>query len=825
MPTTVVTIDGVAYDNDDRAGARWTAGHELTKNLDGGYDSFNWSIRGVGPSAPAFRGKECIVEIDSVVVFKGDVVKTHQSQSSMGWVIKFSALCLKYRADHIPVTASDGGGSAVYNRSPLNDPLYVASDAGLSVGQIVERVLEITTNAAALLAAGVGNYSGGGPYSLPSATTTDLAALTVVPPRPVILEGPGIINELEALITRWHPKYALFIKTDGTIRIINTFTMSAQTLVVPGETGTGDEVTWPAISSDIDGCYTAVQATGRDIQMAVLRLSDGTLFKGWSGADESAWTIEDFTKPKDAYDWGTITTCTLGNATVQSARSSVAWSSNFWANRLGHITCIYAAGSGIDMVENRSVTSNGALTAGGTTTVTWDATVPLPNTNYTSYILVGTAGVRVDVGRLYYVREPSSGATGTSTFLGPRLLPASPRPLSFGNNGRTANSALGSTSGGLASGPVAQVMWSSTGATTSLQAFPITLQVVPSLGAIRLDEPDVKATSLMSDLETGYPTTYATGKPVDIVAMVPYNRGGLVARKPATSYEGTAYTEDGLERILQLFIDDWTYSADSSNIELLCQEHLDTVKDIVWEGSITHRGYPSFDPLDMGYSLALSVSGTSVPWDSINHPVRSVTVRWNPGEGLLHAVEFHFGNRQRPFQGDDLYIHPANYSASSSGQAPFGDQPQFTPQYNFNPELATGFPPSEEMSPGFTLPLFAESKRPSAVAKAGAGAILGGVNGADSPKPSDGIRRDIGPPRELAPRKGNEGIRPDIGPPRELAPRASSEGMRRDVGPPRELAPKMSGPKGPDVGSPANPEPPPTQHEEGKRKTSTNLND
>ncbi|MDE2106710.1 MAG: hypothetical protein KGL39_56365, partial [Patescibacteria group bacterium] len=628
---------------------------------------------------------------------------------------------------------------------------------------------------------GVGAYVSTSPYTLPAATLTDLANLTVVPPRTVILEGPGIINELEALITKWHPKYALFIQPDGTIRIVNIFTLPAQTLVVPGETGSSDPLTWPNFTSSIDGCYTAVQAIGKDIQMAVLRVSDGTLIAGWSGTDQSTWTINDYLQPKDGYDWGTITALTTTQATVKSHDTSVTWSTNFWQTRIGHITLVDTASSGIQMMENRTVTACAAMTAGGTATVSWDASLPLPGLSYSSYILIATAGSKVDVGRLYLVREPHTGATGTSTFIGPRLLPASPRPLAFANNGRTANSVLGSAAGGLTSGPVAQVIWSSTG-NAPYMAYPVTLQVVPSVGGVRFDEPDVRATSLMSTLQTGYPTTYANGKPVDIVVMCPYNRGDLTTRKPASGYSGTAYSVDGLQRVLTLFIDDWTYEADTTNIAQLCQEHLDTVQDIVWEGSVTYRGYPSFNPLAMGYSLSLSIAGASAPWDSVNHPVRTATVRWNPGEGLLHCVDFSVSNKKRPFSGDELYIHPAAFGqGAQGGQMPFANAVTGTPQ-SFTGML----PQADQSSIVFgdleTISSF-PSKQPSVAATAAAGAVLGAA-AIGPPGPKAELAADfVGPPALSGQRQLSSTDQGFVGPPKPSAKPNSLGPGSRLVGP------------------------------------------
>ena len=213
------------------------------------------------------------------------------------------------------------------------------------------------------------------------------------------------------------------------------------------------------------------------------------------------------------------------------------------------------------------------------------------------------------------------------------------------------------------------IQWSLTGSSPYIE-WPVEVEVVPSLGAVRFKEPVFRASASppLTDTST-FPTTYMAGKPVDVRVAVAYNRGALTATKPSSSWEGTAYTSLGLEREKVIRFDNWTYLGDQANMESLAQEYLDVIKDEVIEGSIVYYGYPGFDPLTMGYSLNITIEGVSGPLDGIDLPVRSVTVRWPQDAPTTHEVTFQFSNRRRPFEADDLYIHPAFNFAVGGGQS------------------------------------------------------------------------------------------------------------------------------------------------------------
>jgi len=710
-PTTVITIGGTDYGQSARSANRFRAIDALVKRIDEGDDEIAFTLVGIGPIPLFTCGQSVTATVNGTLVFTGDVDTFRQSTSDKGWIAAFSCSGLKTRASRVPCTGSDGSGQAVYNREP-DDPDYVASDAGLTVGEIIQRVLEISDTATALNALGVGAYSGG---SLPATTTTDLAALSVVPATEVAFSGDNLFGQIEQFAKKYHPKYGVYIQPDGKIRAVNLFTMSAHSLVIPG-LGTGDPLVAPSFSRSTAGCFTKLTIKGRDIQKAELSVTDDSLTPAWSGADQSSWRYSDFIEPKDARDEGAITSLTSTSATCDPDDNTAAAALNYWtpANRAGWIQLYYPAGTGIDIFETRPITASTALSAGGTYTITWDSSLPLSHTNYTRYRIVGRSGGLIDVGRLYLVKEHSSGNTGTNTYVGSRLTRRFPRPVPWANNGKSFDIV---SAAGL-------VQWSQSGSRPYIE-FPVPVEIVPSLGAVRFTEPVFTSTANPPLTPSSpYPADYQAGKPVDVRVAVAYNRGALSTTVPSSSWEGTAYTRLGLEREKVIHLDTWTYNGDKANITALAQEYLDVIKDEIIEGSVVYQGYPSFDPLTLGYSLDLTIQGVTGPLDGIDLPVRSVMVRWPQESAVPIEVTFNFSNRRRPFEADELYIHPAFHSGGwgQSGASPFAEGQ--TQGLDFSGVGAFSATPINDMGPGMV-----DMAMPSMMGMAG-----GGGGGGSAPK-------------------------------------------------------------------------------------------
>jgi hypothetical protein len=587
----------------------------------------------------------------------------------LGWGHAYTCQGLKFLADRVPVTAVDGTGQQVYNRSPL-DEYYNLSDAGLELGEIIRRILTIPATAQALNAYGIGGYTGlpSAPV-LPASTLADLALLTIVPPRPVILQGEGVLNCLDQEIQQWMPKFFSEIEPDGTIRFKDTTDLTtyfpAQTITCPSADGAGDPVSPPRVQRSTKNCATRlVLRGGPQVEVAILSLVDGTLAEVFTSTDKTNWNLTYFTAPKGSTDYGTVTATTSTSATLQSHDNTVTWATNFWSGKNAIVSLIDSTGSLISQFETRIVTSNNALSAGGTSTVNWDATWPITGTTYDKYRITGGAGGLNDTWRTYTPREPLTGNTGLSTFVGAHLVTRSAHAVKVANAQQSFDAYFAT----------ATIKGGSLG-----QEVPAFVQAVPSEGIFRFTQPTVTYFGQTSTLNSGSPTTTANGLPIDVVIYALYSRGALSVVVPADvagvpQYEGTAFTEDGIELTKYLDFPQWLWVNDATSFTSLAQQVLDTIKnvevdlDIGWY--ITPGGpVPAWDFLSFGYSLNVDIAGQTSPWSSINAPVRTIGVKWDwTGQGT-QMLSLHASTRRRAFSGFDLYIHPEFAQGSPLGNA------------------------------------------------------------------------------------------------------------------------------------------------------------
>jgi hypothetical protein len=313
------------------------------------------------------------------------------------------------------------------------------------------------------------------------------------------------------------------------------------------------------------------------------------------------------------------------------------------------------------MRETRRITSNTALSAGGSATITWDSSQPLQSSTYTRYHLIGTNKPQAQVDRLFNVREPASGAIGTATYVGAHLYPRFPKGAPWGNMTRSAGAV------GLIFYPAAKVLWSSTGAYPWFEE-PVAVQLNPVTGQIDLSQPAAFVSAGIAGqtqgLASAYPASFYQGKWYDVQVVVPYNRGSLSARWPATGFAGTAKTKYNIERTMVVPMDTFTFKGDLPSMQALAAQHLATVQDAAITGSILLHfddWTPTFDPLTIGYSLNIALPPGSDPDEiaGLDLPVRSWTMEWHDSGALIRTIAFEFSNLHRPFQGDALYLHPA----------------------------------------------------------------------------------------------------------------------------------------------------------------------
>jgi hypothetical protein len=662
---TTLTIGGTGYnDSDGTAAAAGIFDLRLTKTIEAGDgDSLTFTVAGCGANAPFVPGIPVTLSTDTNgLIFSGDLDDPQQVISELGIAWCYACTDLKHRANRCTIAGLDGSGVASFNLRP-DDYLYLYATSGQTVGNIIKAILQGATNAAALDAMGVGGYTSLSPPTLPTITLADLAALDVVPAEPVQLQGESFLNTLEQLILRWHPQFALWVRPDGVIRVRSIFGFAANALTVPtNETG-GDPIDYPTYQVSCKNCFTAVAIRGLNIDRAECSVAEGTLVKGWTPAQEAAWTIDDFLQPRDASDDGDLSAVTTATATVTSDYATAHWPANFWnaTERGGWIQFIWSAGTGIEVHEERQITTSTAMTPGGSASIGWDASLPLGNTNYDRYHIRGLNSPMATVDRRFLPSEPgvtigavtgpppvaAHPAAGLETWVGSHMYPRFPKGTWLGNNSSIEQIFY----------PAAQVYWSADG-NYPYFVVPIKCQINPKDGSITLTEPAVSKFGNSAALEAGYPASFADGLWSDVRIVFPYNRGGLEARAPASGYSGTAFTKYGIQRVKVIPFDALTWAGDVPAMVQLATEHLKVLRDAVIQGSVIHHELPAgFDPFVMGYGLTITFPGLTTPIDGEMLPVRSMTCHW-PEEGEFHRFEFEFSNLKRPFEGDSRFIHP-----------------------------------------------------------------------------------------------------------------------------------------------------------------------
>jgi len=642
------------------SGLRWTP-------ADDAYASLEFTALACGPAIPFVPGLSVQLVFSNddgsspVLRFTGDLQRPQMQPSDQGPAWAYSCTDLKRRGDYVTVMGPDGTGTASFNLQP-DDPLYLFNLAGQTAGQIIQAVLCTIENATALSNLGIGAYTSLTPPTLPSTTLTDLAALTVVPPVPIQLAGESIFATLDGLLTTWCPQYTSFVQADGTYRVIPLFGRTQHTLNVPGDTG-GDPVFGLAYTGpDLTGCFSAVQIIGTDIQGAVLSVLAGTLKSAATAPDLAAWTLASFNSPTNTNDQGNTSTVTAASCVVTSDHSTVHWLANFWNGQGGVIVLENPLIAGLATITTfRQVTSCTAMTPGGTATITWDSSLPLDSTAYSRYRLYSTNSPINNVDRLFNVREPATGALGTATFIGSHLYPRFPYGFPWVQAADISTIFY----------PSAAVLWSPTG-TYPFQQWPIGCQVNPKTGQIQLSQPAVMTSAAMagqlSALNSGYPTTFLGGLWADVQVCVPYNRGSISARSPASGFTGGAFTKYGLERVKTISLGSFAYKGDTANITALAAEHLAVVQEPVIEGSISilFDEYTfTWDPFTLGYALQIAMPGGVSEIDGVELPVRSFTMEWNVG-AAIHTLQFNFSTRHRAFEGDALYT-PKAFSGNGWG--------------------------------------------------------------------------------------------------------------------------------------------------------------
>jgi len=600
--------------------------------------------------------------------FLGSIEQVGESiRSADGWTIAYRALGGTWLLNQIVCTDPSAlTGAPVYNRETI-DPLYLPDEAGLSIGAMFKLVLD--GHADQLIDQGISGY-----------VQADLDALTITPPNPVMFAGK-LGNAMQQILGQWQGTFALRVAwyeptSDWRIRIVDTLTLPVVTLDFDPDADDPPPLDPETLqyNRDTSDSYTRVVIRGRaNIVAAYLSTLDGTLTPAWTSDDQADWSWDSWANPSGAVSVGALTGVLSQEATCNPDDNTEEWTLNQWSvnhAKLYLINPITTLATSFDM---RTISSNDALSPGSTGKVKWTGDQPLDAPNFTRYRIVGKpAGSKVDV----YCRFDI-----TNTYIKTHLMPRLPIGVPFSSSNSVT----------LVNFPVGAVYWSNTGtasygygSTNTLAYTPIVpLQVDRSHGQIVAPEPLVKANNSQTDLDAGGSSV----KPyVYFDAIVPYSKGPMQAVCPPDiagdgyggsgyggdgvwQYEGTAYTVDGIERTWYEDVDAWLDPGEITNMEGLARMILDTLKDAKIDGYI-QRNDLWLDALDL--NMRLNLKGVDANLETMNCPLRGVSIVWPPADGATHWVTgITWNNQRRMATGESLFIHPA-FNNDPRGGGGFG---------------------------------------------------------------------------------------------------------------------------------------------------------
>jgi hypothetical protein len=649
---TDLLIAGTTYHASDRAAASvWLDSWSWDLDSDGAAEFHELAP---GPAPRFHAGQSVVVRCDDsgsmLPRFTGEIVSMHPAFTEDGWTFGYRALGLKYAANQLPITAVDGTGTIAFNLDP-HDEDYLPSFAGQSVGQILTYLLN--QHAAALNALGIGNWTvATGPpvtYTLPTATSTDLTAMDLVPQEPVYAAGDRFWQTIEAVLQRHLRNYVSFIGADGTIRFFDT-TALADLTVTEGT----DPMEPVRFARDLTDCATRVKVRGQGrIFPAYVSTGKTTLTKAWTSTQQTAWKYTDFTQGGDSYDSGTIgATNILDPVTVRISPTSgtKTWPAHFWNNRQAWIYLHSSVGSALTYTEARPITDCTALSAGGTSDITLGFALDNASSSaYDSYEIIGTyaplsettyigsgGNNRNNVWRLYNVVTPGN-------WIEQHLVKRFPTPVSF--LGYTGNA-------------TAQTLYPEAVIVKSGITWPASFKVMPATGQILFDEPVVKAINSQSVLNAGT----AVVAPDDIYCLLAYSRGALEAVYPADSggspvFAGTAYTVEGLQRTKTVDVDSWLYQGNTSQMAAYAQMLHRSMCDTVLTGSVVYHDALN-DCFTPGKRLNIAGAGYTTGLESAAVPVRSFALRYNLTGMEAWTSRLGCSSRRNPRTGDRQYVHP-----------------------------------------------------------------------------------------------------------------------------------------------------------------------
>jgi hypothetical protein len=274
----------------------------------------------------------------------------------------------------------------------------------------------------------------------------------------------------------------------------------------------------------------------------------------------------------------------------------------------------FSSGTLVTSYASRLVVANTAMAAGGTATLTLDRA--LPNLLFDKFTLTGTTKDASAVWCVYAL----------PAWAGPKVAKQTTWPFAF-----HAASGLGVT---MTSSPTGDLLYSSSGG-PPFQEYATPITVDPASGTVRF----------------AYPTFLTVGgqPPTDVRAVVPIYTGVNVAYAPSSStYSGTSYTVEGVQKTLVLTVPAWRDPSNQANMNAFAADVLDSVKDTVIEGTVTYLGLYTA-ALSMGVALNIAGNGYVTGWEAGTIPAIPVVecqIEWPLQSDLNHITTMKCSSRR-----------------------------------------------------------------------------------------------------------------------------------------------------------------------------------
>jgi len=572
----------------------------------------------VPESSDTWMGQTWAWSNSGTTYFTGVIRSRSVRRGEVGWIIDYQAIGASDSLDKFPITdATTSLDVSPFNCAPEDLINYRPANAGRTVGQILTSVLTSLTNGANMLAYGLGGLTGpsGDVYVLPTATVTDLAALTIIPPKPVYVTGEKFGSALSGFLQAMAPNVRMWVQPDGTIRFLDltTFAAAVQTLTMGV-----DPIEPTEISRDVGDCWQRVMIRGAPIAvMAIFKQSNGTLTQnfGYGSVSNAAaitgWVATDFSGTTASQDTGTCTMSSTTTVVVHSSSATATWPSDYWdqtsTGAHGTVNLYDTVNPGVTSIWTSPIVANGTLTAGGTCTLT--LSVPAPVTTYDDYTISGlTAGASL-TWRRYQIADST---------LWPLVVAQSTYPQPFVNGGGGAV---------MISTPMGAVFWPQSGSSPPYNMFPLPFQVDDSGNVVFVAPTYVCANnSVPADVWAAIPINTAPNQ-----VFSPVNTGS----PPTTpAYAGDSNTIEGLTDTLPVTMPDWRDPGQVAQVQALADDWLKSVQDGVREGEIVYHGLWT-PALSFGICMNINLvadgtTGTS-GWEAAFLPVVGYHVEFSQG--------------------------------------------------------------------------------------------------------------------------------------------------------------------------------------------------